>query len=104
MGFSSSGLVSVDWANSSMRVSAHSWCPKKNGELAPSANCGPATICAAFQLAANVSAATCRCSCVLVQADSGAMVAVCQLNGSGPEMSIGMSSPRAVKIESLSAA
>ena len=32
------------------------------------------------------------------------MDAACQLSGSGPEMLIGMSSPRALKIESFSAA
>ena len=40
---------------------------------------------------------------MLVHADSGAMDAVCRLSRSGPAMSIAMSSPRAVKIESLSA-
>ncbi len=39
-----------------------------------------------------------------MQADSGAIDTARQLNGSGPEILIGMSSPRAVKIESLSAA
>ncbi len=50
---SSSGRVSVAWANNSMRVSAHSSWPKKYGELAPRASCGPASTCAAFQLLAN---------------------------------------------------
>ena len=40
---------------------------------------------------------------MLVHADSGAMDAACRLSRSGPAMSIRMSSPRAVKIESLSA-
>ncbi len=101
---SSSGRVSVDWVNSSMRVSAHNWWPKKYGELAPSASCGAATTWAAFQFAGNASGATCRCNWMLVQADSGAIETACQLSGSGPEMLIGMSSPRAVKIDSLSAA
>ncbi len=93
----------MDWANSSMRVSDHSWWPKKYGELAPSASCGPASTCAAFQFLAKSPGDTCRCNCVLVQADSGAMDADCMLSGSGPAMSIWMSSPRALKIESLSA-
>src|SRR5690606_39280788 len=46
---SSSGRVSVAWVNSSMRVSSHNWWPKKYGELAPSASCGAASSCAAFQ-------------------------------------------------------
>ena len=40
---------------------------------------------------------------MLVQADSGAIEADCRLSRSGPSMSMSMSSPRAVKIESLSA-
>ena len=91
------------WANNSIRVSAHRWWPKKNGELAPSASWGPASTCAAFQLSAKSAGETCRCNCMLVQADSGAIEAVCRLSRSGPAMSIMMSSPRAVKIESLSA-
>ena len=101
--FNSSGRVSVAWANSSMRVSAHSRWPKKYGELAPSASCGPASTWAAFQLFAKSPGDTCRCNCILVQADSGAIEAVCRLSRSGPWMSMSMSSPRAVKIESLSA-
>ncbi|SHU01892.1 Uncharacterised protein [Mycobacteroides abscessus subsp. abscessus] len=59
---SSCGRVSVDWVKSSIRVSAHKDLPKKNGELAASASCGPASAWAAFQLAAKSSGATCRCS------------------------------------------
>ena len=66
--------VSVACSNSAIRVSRHSSLPKKNGELAPSASCTPAMAWEAFQCAANVSGLTCRCSCTLVQAASGAIV------------------------------
>ena len=72
--FSSTERVSVAWGNSSMRVSAQSRLPKKYGEFAPSASCGPLRACAAFQWAAKSCGATCRCSWTEVQADSGAIV------------------------------
>ena len=71
--FSSTGRVSVACLNSSMRVSACSRLPKKNGELAASATWGADRAWAAFQWAANSEGATCRCSCTEVHADSGAM-------------------------------
>ena len=71
--FSSTGRVSVACLNSSMRVSACSRLPKKNGELAASATWGADSAWAAFQCAANSEGATCRCSCTEVQADSGAI-------------------------------
>ena len=71
--FSSTLRVSVAWLNSSMRVSACSRWPKKNGELAARASCGATSACAAFQWAAKSWGATCRWSWTLVQADSGAI-------------------------------
>ena len=71
--FSSTLRVSVAWLNSSIRVSACSRLPKKNGELAASAICGATRAWAAFQCAAKSVGATWRCSCTLVQADSGAI-------------------------------
>jgi hypothetical protein len=65
--------VSVACSNRAMRVSAHSRRPNRNGELAPSATCGPAIACAAFQCAANDSGATCRWNWTLVHAASGAI-------------------------------
>ena len=56
-----------------MRVSCHRRLPRRKGEFAASATCGPAIACAAFQAAANCSGGTCRCSCIEVQADSGAI-------------------------------
>jgi hypothetical protein len=102
--FSSWGLVSVACANSSVLVSAHRCRPKKNGEFAPTASCGPARSCAAFQYCANRPGDTCRCSCTLVQADSGAIVDEYVASRSTPWMSMNRSSPREEKIDSLSAA
>ena len=73
------------------------------GEFAPSASCGPARTCAAFQLLGKSAGETCRCNCMLVQADSGAMDSAWTLSCSAPVMSIRMSSPRAVKMESFRA-
>ena len=72
--FSSSGRVSVACSNRAMRVSRQSSLPKKNGELAAMATCGPAIAWAAFQKLANASGSHCWCSCTLVQAASGAIV------------------------------
>jgi hypothetical protein len=59
--------------NNSMRVSAHSRRPKKNGELAASATCGASNTWAAFQYLGKSEGDTCRCNCSEVQADSGAI-------------------------------
>ena len=69
----SGGRVSRACTKVGMRVSCHSRLPSRNGEFAASATCGPAIACAAFQEAANCSGGTCRCSCIEVQADSGAI-------------------------------
>ncbi len=105
--FSSTERVSVACRNSSVRVSAHSCLPNRNGELAPIATCGPSSVCAAFQLAAKSCGLTCRCSCTDVHAASGAMVsanAVTRSGVVGEEMSSSRSSPRAAKTDSFSAA
>ena len=47
--FSSSDRVSVLCSNRGIRDSATSSRPNRNGELAPTATCTPATACAAFQ-------------------------------------------------------
>ena len=99
---SSSERVSVAWSNSAIRVSRHSSLPNRYGEFAPTASCAPAITCAAFQYAANDSGATCRCSCTLVQAASGAIDSAVARSRSGPSIASGMSSPRAAKICSLS--
>ena len=99
---SSSGRVSVACSNSAIRVSRHSSRPKKNGELAPIASCTPAIACAAFQSVAKRSGLTCRWSCTLVQAASGAIVSANVDSRSGPLIEICRSSPRAAKICSLS--
>ena len=101
---SSSERVSVACSNSAIRVSRHSSLPKKNGELAPMASWMPAMACEAFQCAAKVSGSTCRCSCTLVQAASGAMVSAEVEMRSTPSMPMWRSSPRAAKICSLSSA
>ena len=100
--FSSSGRVSVACSNSAMRVSRHSSLPKKNGELAATATCGPAIAWAAFQKLANASGSTCWCSWTLVQAASGAIVSANVASRSTPPIEISRSSPRAAKICSLS--
>jgi hypothetical protein len=53
---------------------------------------------AAFQYDAKLFGATCRCSCVLVHAASGAIESVRVTRRSTPSMSMSMSSPRAAKI------
>ena len=60
--------------------------------------------CEAFQCAAKVSGLTCRCSCTLVQAASGAIVSAYVESRSTPSMAMWMSSPRAAKTCSLSSA
>ena len=106
--FSSTERVSVACRKSSVRVSAHSCLPKKYGELAPSASCGPTSAWAAFQAGAKSCGLTCRCSCTLVQADSGAIVSAYiasrSPSASGAAMSMKRSSPRAAKTASLSIA
>jgi hypothetical protein len=96
--FSSTERVSVAWVNTAIRLSRHSSWPRKYGELAASATWTPARHCAAFQWAANVSGPTCRCSCTLVQAASGAIVSAYVSRSSTPLISMCRSSPRAARI------
>ena len=99
---SSSGRVSVACSNSGMRVSRQSSLPKKNGELPASASWTPAIACAAFQCGPNAPGSTCRCSCTLVHAASGAIVSANVASRSTPVIAMSRSSPRAAKICSLS--
>lgn len=94
--------MSVAWVNSGGRDSRHSSRPKRNGELAPTAICTAVTACAAFHTCANRAGVTWRCSCTEVQAASGTIDPVLQVSRSTPSMSRVKSSPRIIRICSLS--
>src|SRR5690625_8016229 len=56
-----------------MRDSCQRRWPTNRGEFAAIAICTPAIACDAFHASANRLGATCRCSCIDVHVDSGAM-------------------------------
>lgn len=99
---SSAVRVSQACWKSTGRVSRHSSRPNRNGELAPSASCGPQIAWAAFHTEENRSGVTWRCSWSEVAAASATMVIDSSWRRSTPSMSRAMSSPRAARIWSLS--
>ena len=102
---SSSLRVSVACSNSGMRVSRHSSRPSRYGEFAPSASWTEQIAWDAFQYSANSSGDVCTWNWVLVHAASGTIESdvVCSRSMLPmPAIEIVMSSPRALRICSLS--
>ena len=93
----------MDCENTGILDSCHSLRPTNSGEFAAIATCAPAIACEAFHASANLFGATCRCSCIDVHEDSGAISANSAAYRSSRPSSICTYSPRASTIELLSA-